>query len=251
MRQGVFSSLSESYIQAGHNVYYYVNNSYWVLKPFTFILAIIFSMVLVPVGFIFGMFIIFDIFGSTTDKIRKLIISSMENQSYNISNSLLSFLIRPIILLLIAPIFLISLVIPKVSSDAMVNVSSQQLSNAIDGGGVFRRLNKILWSGVGNLFYYIKYAPMLIKPFALLIAIIYSIVLIVVGFLFIFLIPLDWISQIIESIRQFIVRYVDEKQYRIRYDGWAFLFTPATLVILSPLFLVMILIPKFTTNIID
>jgi len=251
MNNGVFSSLSQSYFQASKNVYYYVSHSHWLLKPITFLLAIIFSFILLPVGLVFWVLIFLDHLGSTTDGIRKSIINSMDNHSWRISDSFMSFLFRPIALVLTAPFFILSLAIPKVSSDAMLNVAADELSEIISGAGAFKRLNGIIWNAANRLFVYVGNAPLLLKPIAAVIAIIYSLILIILGALFMLLIPLDWISQIIENIRQGVVRFVDTKKENIKYDGSAFLFTPTILVILSPLFLAAILIPKFATQIID
>jgi hypothetical protein len=49
--------------------------------------------------------------------------------------------------------------------------------------------------------------------------------------------------------RQSVVRFVDGQQYKIRYSLGAFLFTPLLLVALSPLFLAIIFVPKFSTGI--
>lgn len=251
MRNGVFSSLSQSYFQAAKNVYYFVGSVYWVFKPIAFLFAIVFSLILLPVGLVFWVLILLDYLGSTTDGIRKSIINSMDNQSWAISDSFGAFLFRPVILVLIAPFFILSLAIPKISSDAMVNIAADELSDIISGAGAFKRLNGIIWNAANQLFVYVGRAPLLLKPFAAVIAIVYSVVLIILGVFFILLVPLDWLSQLIESIRQYVVRYVDRKKDNIRYSTGAFLFTPVTLVVLSPLFLAAILIPKFATQIID
>lgn len=251
MTNGVFSSLSSSYFQASKNVYYYVGHSSWFIKPFAFFLAIGFSITLLPVGLIFWVLIFLDHLGSMTDGIRGWIIDVMDEHSWRISDSFGSFLFRPIILVLISPIFILSLAIPKVSSSAMVNIAENELKDIISGAGAFRRINKIIWHAAHRLFVYVGNAPLLLKPFAAVIAILYSLVLIALGAVFILFIPLDWISQIIESIRQGVVRFVDEKKEEIRYSGGAFLFTPGLLVVLAPLFLAAILVPKFGTNLMD
>lgn len=251
MNQGVFSSLSESYFQASKNGFYFVGNTNWLMKPLALVLAMGFSLFLLPVGIVFWAFIILDHLGGATDGIRKGIINSMENNSYAISHSFGSFIFSPIWLVLTAPLFILSLAIPKVSSDAMLNMAQNEVCEIISGAGAFKRMNKILWNASNNLFVYLRYSPLLLKPFVAIIAIIYSIVLTLLGAFFIIFIPLDWISQIVENIRQGIVRFVDRKQYAISHNTGAFIFTPALLVILAPLFLIAILIPKFTSQIMD
>jgi len=251
MSNGVFSSLSQSYFQAGKNVFYFVGNSSWVMKPFAFILALGFNVILLPVGVIFALFIILDHLGGFIDSIRKAIVNSMDNHSWKVDDSLLSFIFRPIIVVAISPLFIISLIIPKISSDAMINVGEDELKDIISGSGAFKRLNGIIWNTIHRLFVYVRNTSILLKPISAVIALGYAIVLAILGTLFIFLIPLDWISQLVESIRQSIVRFVDNKQARIRYNTGAFLFTPIILVLLAPLFLIAILIPKFSSSVAD
>jgi len=248
---GVFASLSQSYFQAAKNVFYFVGNSSILMKPFAFILAIGFNIILLPVGIIFGLFIVLDYLGNFTDSMRQSIIDAMEHHSWRVDDSLLSFLFRPIIVVILSPLFIISLIIPKVSSDALVNAGADEVKQIISGSGAFKRLNNIIWNTLHRLFVYIKNAPLLIKPIAAIVAIYYSMVLIMLGILFIFLIPLDWLSQLVESIRQAIVRFVDSSQDRIRYRTSSFLFIPIVLVLLAPLFLIAILIPKFSSSMTD
>ena len=53
MASGIFSSLGESYIKAAGNTFYFTKNSHWLLKPFTLLIAIIYSLVLLPVSLTF------------------------------------------------------------------------------------------------------------------------------------------------------------------------------------------------------
>ena len=247
MNSGIFSSLSSSYFEAGQNVFYYVGNSNWIIRPFSFILAIGFNIILLPVAILFWSLKVFDILGKAVDSIRRVIINMMDNLSDNISNSFFSFILNPLFIVLLSPFFILSLLLPKLSSDVVVG----QLSDIGDGAGVFERLNKITSNGAKETFMYVEYSHILFKPFMFIIAILLSFILICLGFLFILFIPLDWISKIVEKIRQFIVDYVDDKKYDIRYDTQAFLFTPILLVMLAPLFILAILIPKFSSSISD
>lgn len=251
MRQGIFTSLSRSYFQAAKNVYFFVGEVSWLIKPFAFILAEGFSVALFPVGLVFWALIFLDHLGNTTDTIRMSIIHAMEEHSWRISDSFVAFLFRPVILVFISPLFIASLAIPKVSSSAWVNLAEEEVKNIISGSGAFKRINTILWSATSRLFIYVSNAPLLIKPVAAMIAVVYSLVLIGLEAIFIFFIPFDWISQMIESIRQGVVRFVENKKEQIKYDSGAFLFAPTLLVILSPLFLAAILVPKFGTQLFD
>lgn len=249
MSDGVFLSLSKSYLMSAKNTFYYLGNAPFLLKPIALIIAVLYAIVLIPVGAVFGALIVFDWVGGVTDSIRKALLELMDKQSWSVDNSLMSFLLRPILLVLIAPLFLLSVFIPKLSSNALVNMAANEVSDIVSGAGAFKRINEIIWRAAHRLFVYVSNAPLLLKPLAAIVAVIYSIVLIVVGAVFFILIPLDWVSRIIESARQWVVRFANEQQQKIRYSGGSFLFAPLLLVILAPVFLAIILVPKFTTNI--
>jgi hypothetical protein len=248
MSQGVFLNLSQGYISSAKNSFYYVGQTNLLVKPFAFIIAMIYSAVLVPVGTIFSLFIVLDWVGKAIDSIRKFLLELMETQSWSVNNSLFSFLFRPIFLVILAPLFLLSVFIPKLSSNSMVHLTVNEVSDIMSGSGAFKRVNEIIYRAAHRLFIYVSSAPLLLKPFIASIAIVYSIILIIVGAIFILLIPLDVLSKLIEGMRQGVVRFVDNQQWNIRYSGSAFLFTPLILVVLAPVFLAIILIPKFTTN---
>ncbi len=249
MSDGIFLSLSKSYLSSAKNTYYFISTVTWILKPFALIIALLYSIILVPVGLVFGILIVFDWVGKITDTIRRSILNTMDKQSWAVDNSFFSFLFRPILLVLIAPLFIISVFIPKLSSNALVNMSVNEASDVVSGAGAFSRINKIIWGAANRLFRYVANAPLLLKPITAIIAIVYSIVLIIVGALFLILIPLDWISRLIEKTRQGIVRFADNQQNNIRDQTSSFLFVPLLLVVLAPLFLIIILVPKFTTGI--
>lgn len=249
MSDGVFLSLSKSYFMSAKNAFYYVGQAALLLKPFALVVALLYAFVLVPVGGVFAALVIFDWISGITNTIRKLLIQLMDEQSWSVDNSLISFLLRPILLVAIAPLFLMSVFIPKLSSNALVNMAANEVSSIVSGAGAFKRINEIIWRAAHRLFIYVSNAVLLLKPIAAIIAVFYSIILIIVGAIFIIFIPLDWLSRLIESIRQGIVRYANWQQQKIRYSASAFLFSPLLLIILSPIFLAVILIPKFTTNI--
>ena len=246
MSIGIFSSLSRSYLQTAKNSFYFIGRVSFILKPIALIIAGLYSIVLIPIACIFCLLIVFDWLGNATDIIRKSILRLMDNQSWSVDNSLLSFLFRPVVLVLIAPLFIISTFIPKLSSNALVNFAVDEATNITSGFGAFRKINEIIWRAAHRLFSYVAKAPLLLKPIVAIVAIFYSIILIVAGALFGILIPLDWIGKLIEGMRQGIVRFVDNHQNKTKYSGTAFLFSPPLLIILFPIFLIMILVPKFS-----
>ncbi|KOR28830.1 hypothetical protein TI05_12000 [Achromatium sp. WMS3] len=250
MSNGIFGSLSGAYLAAAKNTFYYILVAPWLLKPIVLVIAIYYAMALVGVACIFAVFIALDWLAMLTDSIRGYFLRLMEHQSEAIENSLLAFLFRPLLLMVITPFFLLAVFIPKFSSsNALTHLATNELSDMLSGAGAFKKINQIIWKAANNLFVYVVKAPLVLKPIAALVAIFYSIVLICVGAAFFVLIPIDWLSRLISNIRYGIVRFANRQQDSIRHSMFSFLFAPILLIILAPLFLLLILLPKFTTDV--
>ena len=219
----------------------------FLLKPFVLVIALVDALVLYAVGLIFRLLVICDWIGGIVDAVRDKLLGVMERLSQQVDNSFFSFLLSPVALVLVAPVFLLSLFIPKFSSNIAVNFVADELSGIMDGTGLFREVNKIIWRCANRLFAYVVKSPLLMKPFVAVIATGYSLVLIVVGFLFFVLIPLDWFSQMVEKSRQRIFDFVHKRSGDIDRSLSGFLINPVLLTVLAPVFLAIILVPKFTS----
>ncbi|PPK74906.1 hypothetical protein B0F87_107149 [Methylobacter tundripaludum] len=241
MSVGVFASISSSYLKAAKNVFTYFDYSPSLLKPVVLLLALIYALFLLFIGIIFYCFIILDWVGQLTDGIRNFFMSVIENNSYRVGSSLFSFLFRPLGMLVLAPLFLISLCIPKFSS--AVELDPYGVSDAM---GTFKRIQQAFWQAAKRLFYYVSNSFILLMPFVAVIAVFYSLVLIVMGLVFFLLIPLDWISHLVENIREGIANFCHNHQRKIVYSFADFLFSPILLIILSPIFMGLLIIPKFS-----
>ncbi|MFZ2727774.1 MAG: hypothetical protein WAX77_16095 [Methylococcaceae bacterium] len=241
MSTGVFSSIGQSYLRASKNVFAYLGYSPFLLKPFVLLLALIYALFLLGIGIAFYCLVILDWLGHLTDGIRNIFINALEANSYKIANSLLSFLIRPILIVILAPLFLITLCIPKFSST--VELDPYGISDAM---GTFKRIQQIFWRSAKRLFHYVSNSFILLTPFVALIAAVYSLVLIAMGLVFFLLIPLDWISRLVENIREGIANFCHNRQRKITYSFANFVFSPLLLIVLAPVFLALLIIPKFS-----
>ncbi len=249
MSTGVFSCIGASYFKAAKNTFYFTRRGApFLLKPFSLVCALFYSAILLIIGLFFYSLIILDWLGNLTDTLRKGLLNAMERQSWKINNGIVSFIFSPIIIVLLSPLFLLSVFIPKVSSNPVEDFAANEVSDIFSGAGAFKRINKIIWGAAKRLFRYVGNANLILMPILSIIAILYSVILIAVGSIFAILIPLDWISYLIESIRQRIVSFTNNQQQKIRYSGSSFLIAPVLLTILAPLFLLLLIIPKFTTQ---
>lgn len=241
MSVGIFSSIGHSYLKAAKNVFSYLGYASFILKPVALIIALFYASFLCVIGILFYSLIILDWLGQLTSGIRNFFMNALESNSYQVNNSLLAFLIRPIFIVILAPIFLLTLCIPKFSSE--VELDLYDITHVI---GSFKRIQQVFWQAAKRLFDYVSNSFILLMPFVAIIAILYSLVLITIGLFFFLLIPLDWISRLIENIRSWITHFCHHQQQKIVYSFGNFLFAPILLIILSPIFIALLIIPKFS-----
>jgi hypothetical protein len=247
MNAGIFSTVGQSYFKAAGSNWYYWKYASWLSKPILLPITAVYSLILGLIGVIFYAGIIFDWLGKLTDFIRQHILNAMKNHSYRIDDSLSAFLFRPIWLVLLSPLLLASLLFPKLSSDTPDNFGGDA-DDFFEGDGAFKTVNAVFLQGTRRLFDYVAYTHLLLKPFTVMVAIVYSLILMAVGFGFALLIPLDWLSRVVEHIRQWIARTVYQLQNRIYQSFFQFLFVPPLMIALAPVFMVLLIIPKMTSQ---
>lgn len=244
---GIFASVGQSYFNALDSISHYWQRAHWLLKPVLFPVACLYSLALLIISVIFYAGIVFDWLGKLTDWTRQSILNAMKNQSDRIDNSLSAFLFRPIWLLLLSPLLLGSLLFPKLSSDTLDSFGGDA-DDFFEGDGAFKMVNAVFLQGAGRLFDYVAHTHLLLKPLTAAVAIVYSLMLIAVGFGFALLIPLDWLSSLVETIRQWIARTAYQLQHRISESFAHFLLMPLLLIALAPVFMVLLIIPKMTSQ---
>lgn len=247
MNAGIFSTVGQSYFNALDSISYYWKREHWLLKPLLFPIACVYSFILLIIAVIFYAGIVFDWLGKLTDWIRQSLLNAMKNQSCRINDSLSAFLFRPVWLLLLSPLLLGSLLFPKLSSDTPDSFGGDA-GDFFEGDGAFKTVNGVFLQGAERLFDYVADTHLLLKPLTAAVAIVYSLILMAVGFGFALLIPLDWLSRLVESIRRWIARTAYQLQKRISQSFAHFLFVPPLLIGLAPLFMVLLIIPKITSQ---
>jgi hypothetical protein len=247
MNAGVFAKVGQSYFNALDSISHYWERAHGVLKPVLFPIACVYSFMLLIISIIFYAGIVFDWLGKLTDWIRQYILDAMKNQSYCIDNSLGSFLFRPIFLLLLSPLLLASLLFPKLSSDTLDSFSGD-VGDFFDGDGAFKTVKTVFLQGAGRLFDYVASTHLLLKPVTAVVAIVYSLILMAVGFGFALLIPLDWLSRLVEITRQWIASTAYQLQQRIYQSFMQFMLVPPLMIVLAPLFMLLLIIPKLTSQ---
>jgi hypothetical protein len=248
---GIFENLSIAYKDSSTNMFEYTKERNILIRPILYLVALAYSFVLYPIGLIFGFLTLLDDYTESVDRIRRYIVNSMDNYSYEIRDGIFSFIFKPILFVIHIPLFIISLMIPKLSGVAVAeSVAMGQVPTPTRTPiGAFKEVTSIIWRSNKNLYGYgFKDAFLLLKPLTIIIALIYSIAFILAGLVITLLIPLDWISKLIDLIRSGVVNYVNRNKNRIRNGLFSFLFIPALLTALAPLFLLIIIVPKFSST---
>lgn len=244
MRERTFLSLSRSYRKAVGSSFGFARKVPWVFKPFIALIAFIYAPFLLLIALFFSTLIVLDWMGGITDRLRQWIFDVMEAQSFAIRRSFISFLLRPMAVILIAPLFLLSIIIPKFSNSVAVEMAVDDLN----GEGLFKSISALFFRTVRRMFAFVSQTYLLLIPPAAAVALLYAGLLMVAGFLFVMLIPIDWLSHVIERIRRAIVLFIEGKQLRLQRSFGTFLLTPAVLIIAAPLILTLLLIPKFSSH---
>lgn len=251
MAKGLFTHLAHSYLKAAGKTWRYLVSAAWLLKPVILPLVVIYWAILVVIGLIFYLGILIDLLSKLVDGLRNVILNAMRDQSRRIDNSFIAFLWSPIWLTLLAPLLLLSLITPKFSSDTVDSFIADNAGELFDGAGTFKIIRRLFLDAAKRLFDYVASAPLLLKPLAALIAIVYSLVLMAVACVFMLLIPLDWLSALVETMRQKIAKTAYQLQMRVDGSLGYFLFIPPLLAVLAPVFVILLSIPKITTQLAD
>lgn len=246
MEDRIFKGLTAAYLGAIENAFEYCNDSFWLIRPILWLFALIYSACFLIVGIVFGILIILDFLGDVTDGLRETVAEWMEGVSRDIDDSLWTFLFFPIWLMILAPLFFLTLFIPKLSSDMDSLDDHEGLTDIIFAGGAFGKAGLILFKSSGRLFEYLPYANLLTWLPCLLIAVVYSLVFIVLSLCFFLLWPLDWISGLLDILRLMIIGIAEWLSESIEENFLGFFLSSFFLIVLAPVFLLLLFIPKLS-----
>lgn len=245
MNIGLFESLSNHYFTAGQRAYDYAGRLHWLFKIIFYPLALFIQIGMMAGGVFFRLFIVFDWISNFVNGLRRSVLNTLQNLQHNIPHSFWAFIINPILIVMLAPVFFVCAILPKFSSsmpgavgDAMDEFSS----------GAFGAMNRVSWGSANNLFNYVANAPLLLKPITGIIAIFSSIILIVTGAAFFVLIILDKISGLIEKMRVGLVNWVHSVAQSGGRSFFHFFASPMLMAALVPVLVIVLIIPKFSSG---
>jgi len=108
MKKGTFQIISESYQVGAQNLFEYCRYAPILLKPFFYGYAIFGFCVLYLCSFAFYILIIFDHLARIVNSIRNGLLNIIQRNSENVQYSLGGFILNPMIIALLTPVFILS-----------------------------------------------------------------------------------------------------------------------------------------------
>ncbi len=250
-KKGTFQIISESYQIGAKNLFKYCKSVVWILKPFLCLYAIFVFVVLYISSWVFYILIIFDFLAKIVNSLRNFLFNSIDAKSENVKYSLIGFVINPLIIVILTLIFILSAIIPKISSELNIDELTGSALNEMDitGSGTFKQIIKLSMKTISNLFVFIKGKKLLFWPFLIVFCLFNSLLMLALILIATPLLILDFLSYIVDSIRNFCSKISRNLGNSIEKGFGRFIFSPIILVLLVPVFIVVLIIPKFSTAI--
>lgn len=242
--KGIFALVGDQYALGAGNTFVYCRRVPLFFRLFLLPMALLQASLLFCISLCFRLLFLFDWVSALVDSIRSSILTFLQGLQHGIDRSLFQFLFNPPIMVAIVPIFILSAILPKFSSQISVEFDDQGLGD----GGIFATMNKICWGSSSALFGYVSRAHILMMPFLAVIAFVYSIVLIIVGAAAFVLIVLDWFSSAVEKMRRFCVWLTQSMAQKIADDLFNFVIYTASMILIAPVILLVLVIPKISTS---
>ena len=114
--EGVFKKMNRICWTSASNLFRYVANAPLLLKPVLSIVAIVLSLMLILVGIAFFIFIIFDLFSALLERLRNTLVNIVYRLANSSSNSFTGFIFSPALMVVMIPVLVFLLIVPKISS---------------------------------------------------------------------------------------------------------------------------------------
>ena len=244
MSNGLFSSVSGGYRQGGRSLMSWLGRTHWVFKPFVALWAVPAALVLHGIGLALYVLVLFDLLAALVDRLRDMIFTMARHLADGMLERGVIYLLSPLALLLLTPLIVVAGLIPKIGLDALVppfdfgpEVDGPHFRRAAAG---YRRLALAYWAGwrAHGLLFWPLGLPMAVAMIPLCLA---------AAMLFQALRLLDLVSALVDAIRQAISAMINKLADSAGNGLFAALLCPVLLVVLLPLFLAALLVPKFST----
>lgn len=251
-QQGIFGNISNSYWDAaGAAMAYVMFEAPWLLKLPLLPVATAYGLAMSFIATLFYTLALFDILGKVADGIKKYVFNLLDSNRKLVDVDLIGFILRPLLMVFSIPILIMAVIVPRLSSSVIVEVGGE-IGNVLSGSGAMSRTSRLLietlritWRyALRNMFQ----SQISVMPLIVLIALLHTTLLLPLAVFFLLLAPIDWFSALIDRSRASLARYLRSRQTCIRYSGWGFLFMPLWLIIIAPIIIILLLVPKFSAH---
>lgn len=250
MAKGTFRLIGDAYRLSARNVFQYCRPRAFLLKPFLYPYALFWWVILSVCALGFSFLVIFDHLARFVDAIRRRLLGGIESSSARAGDSFGKFLLNPLGIALLTPLFILSALIPKLSSLVELDVVTGTAFDAVEEHryGAFRKISAATTGAMSSLFRYVQRRTLILWPVLLPIYLANCVLLLLLLLICTPLLLLDLFSYIVDAIRSWCVRTAQNLGNATQHSFRDFLFGPAMLVCLTPIFLLALLIPKFSTG---
>jgi len=239
----LFKTISGNYSLSSSEMWYWLRYKNILIKAIMIFWILPISIILKIISFIFSLGIFLDSFSSWLWNKRDNALYSLESSTYGLSYKKTSYILTPIEATLLFPYYILLGIIPKFSS-----VVSGNTDNNLDlGHGYFFKLGNLYLNLAKELLFNSFKHGILFFPIAIIITILIAPLSTIVGIFFYLFIVLDLFGWFIVIIREFIVTSSGKLARTSSNNFFTIIINPPLLIILSPMYLLLIFIPKFST----
>lgn len=248
MDGGLFTSAAKGYFSGAKHLWLWFGQCHWLLKPIALVWVPPVSLVLMGIGCILYCGVVFDLLAGLVDGIRNGLLQIVARTADNMENSRAAYFFAPLIIIPVTPLIVIGGLLPKIGlADVLIHHAHASDYCDADGGYFQRaawRYQKVAAVSARGIFG----NGVLFFPFAALTAAVLLPWAIACLLVFWSLRLLDWASAIIDWMRDTVVGNINSLARGAGNGLLSAVICPVFLVALLPVYLAVLLVPKFATN---
>ena len=248
MSDGLFANVSSGYRIGARSLWVWLGDTHWLFKPFGIIWVLPTSAILWGIGLALYVLVVFDVLAAWVDGIRNWLLGVLERTAEAMVERRWSYFVAPLTIIPTLPLIVAAGLLPKLGIATLIPHGHDHDGPDIhpDGGyfrsaaRLFRHLAQASWRGLWG-------HGLLFVPFALPIAAITLPLTLGGAVLFTALTALDLISFLVNWLRRGVTTIIDSLAWGARNSMVSAVINPALMILLLPVFVAVLLIPKLST----
>lgn len=242
---GIFQTVSQAYRSGATELWRWQRSGWWWLKLPMLIWVCPSSLALYAIGLVTMSGWIFDKLAQLVDAIRNKTVSVVEKLSYTTRQGYINYAASPFILIPITPLVFAAGFIPKIGLSHIVH---HEVHFDHPDSRYFGRVSRTYFNFASDSWTGLWRNQIVLFPIKLLAAIILIPWSIAFGIFFTTLRTLDFISMVISYFRNGIVSSIGRLGNSASNDIINVIFCPILLLVMYPLFIAALLVPKISTS---